>query len=374
MSQLQSEEEKPEPVITQERLRRALTDESLPNPAPGGYVRYEAFEDFREGGGGILKLAEDAYLNRRVVVKKLRPELMDKDDVRQRFLREARVTALIQHPATVPIYELGRDEEGIPYFSMKPLQGDSLQDILKGIVAHERKYDHFRLREALMDIVTQVGQALAFAHASGVVHRDIKPANIQVGGFGEVMVMDWGVAKIMEPLSDTEHGELPQEVFPSLTVHGKVYGTPRYMAPEQAKGNEDIDYRVDVFSLGAVLYECLTFRPLVFGASRDELLKKIVEEPFVSPSKREPLRMIPPELDAIVMKALEKDPAERYQTMDHFLDDLQSFRRGESPSVAHATIRGRIQRWQRTYFPLKRSVGLLALGAFLGYLVRGLAG
>lgn len=373
-------EENP-PPSTQIRLTRKITDTPLPEPAPGGYDRFGVAEPFKEGGGGILTRAMDPYLGREVIFKTLRPEFKNNPDVKLRFLREARVTALIQHPATVPIYEMGRDPDGNPWFTMKEIRGDSLQKILAGITAHDRNFDAFRPREALLDILIQVGQALAYAHNCRVVHRDIKPANIMVGAFGEVMVMDWGVAKIMdeepdelaeasatpEPVPNTIQDPV-QDLGPEMTVYGKVYGTPRYMAPEQARGQTNIDERVDIFSLGAVLYECLIHRPLVFGANREELLKKICDEPFVSPAKKEPIRMIPPELDAIVMKALEKDPADRYDTMDAFVDDLQRFRRGQEVSVMSTTHRARIQRWVKTNLPWKRTTALLAIGLFLGFL------
>lgn len=363
------------PPAGQNRLTRAVTDSPMPDPAPGGFSRFGEGEPFKEGGGGILTRSYDPYLGREVIFKTLRPEFKDNPDVQRRFLREARVTALIQHPATVPIYEMGRDADGNPWFTMKEIRGESLQKILAGIVARDRKFDAYRSREALMDILIQVGQALAYAHACGVVHRDVKPGNIMVGAFGEVMVMDWGVAKILDEgggdaMEAGEAGETPPDVDPDFTVYGKVYGTPRYMAPEQARGQTDIDHRVDIFSLGAVLYECLLHRPLVFGANREEILKKICEEPFVSPASKEPIRMIPPELDAIVMKALEKDPAKRYETMDLFVSDLQRFRRGETVSVMNTTLRASIQRWVKANLPLKRTSAILAVGFVAGFLMR----
>lgn len=322
---------------------------------------------------------KDSYLGREVILKLLKPEHRDSPDVARRFLREARVTALIQHPATVPIYEMGRDEDGNPYFTMKEIRGDSLSSILKGITARDRSMDRFRSREVLIDLMIQVGQALAYAHACGVVHRDIKPGNIMVGAFGEVMVMDWGVAKIMDGEEEVqvEYKEppgLPKEEDVDTTQYGKVYGTPRYMAPEQARGQKNIDERVDIFSLGAVLYECLIYRPLVFGANREELLEKICEEPFVSPANKEPYRMVPPELDAIVMTALAKDPANRYQKMTTFVEDLQKFRRGETVSVMPTTRRARIQRWVKENLQPRRTLICLLLGGLSGFALKSWMG
>lgn len=361
--------------ISQPRLHRNITDAPLPPLGSGWEEHFKNQTPFKEGGGGVLYQAVDANLNRNVILKLLKEEHRDSPDVTRRFLREARVTALIQHPATVPIYEMGLDPDGNPFFTMKEIRGESLNNILKGVSARNREMDHFRSRDVLIDLLIQVGQALAYAHACGVVHRDIKPGNIMVGAFGEVMVMDWGVAKIMD--GEEEH---PSEVksSPSLvgdlddTEYGKVYGTPRYMAPEQARGHTDIDERVDIFSLGAVLYECLIYRPLVFGANRDELLKKICEEPFTSPAKKEPYRMVPPELDAIVMKALAKDPANRYQNMTTFVDDLLKFRRGEAVSVMSGTKRARIQRWIKANLPIRRTLALLGVGVVLGLILGSL--
>ncbi len=354
----------------QPRLHRNVTDAALPSPDCSWKEHFTEMTPFKEGGGGVLFRTRDRYLNRDVILKLLKQEHRDSPDVSRRFLREARVTALIQHPSTVPIYEMGQDPEGNPYFTMKEIRGDALNIILKGISARDRKFDRFRSREVLIDLLIQVGQALAYAHACGVVHRDIKPGNIMVGAFGEVMVMDWGVAKIMD---GEEEEQVEYKLPPSLegdmddTEYGKVYGTPRYMAPEQARGRTDIDERVDIFSLGAVLYECLIYRPLVFGANRDELLKKICEEPFVSPATKEPYRMVPPELDAIVMKALAKDPANRYQQMSTFVDDLQRFRRGEAVSVMCSTKRAKVQRWIKSNLLIKRTGILLGCGTLLGF-------
>lgn len=363
-----------ESPILQERLHRDQTDAALPTEKDWS-AKFIDVEPFTEGGGGVLFRATDTFLRRRVILKLLKAEHRNNPDVSRRFLREARVTALIQHPATVPIYEMGRDPEGNPYFTMKEIRGESLNTIFRGVTARDRKFDRFRPREVMIDLLIQVGQALAYAHACGVVHRDIKPGNIMVGAFGEVMVMDWGVAKILDGEEDHQVEYRP---VPSLTgdgdstEYGKVYGTPRYMAPEQARGHTDLDERVDIFSLGAVLYEGLIHRPLVFGQNREELLQKICEEPFVSPAKKEPYRMIPPELDAIVMKALAKDPDQRYQKMSDFVGDLQRFRRGQSVSVMPTSLRARVQRWIKGNLTLERAGIFLITGALLGFIAGAL--
>jgi len=353
---------------TSQIIRQEESDRPLPDPCPGGYTRYRDFESLAEGGGAILETGVDDYFGRRVVFKKLLPEFRDNPGMLQRFIREARVTARIQHPSTVPVYELGRDETGTPYFTMKKVSGHSLQEILQGIIAHDPTFRPFATRDRLIDILIQVGLALANAHECGVVHRDIKPANILVGEFGEVLIMDWGVAKVYDN-SDTSLTD-PHSDFHAtddgLTVHGKIYGTPRYMSPEQAKGETDIDLRSDIFSLGAVLYEVLTRRPLFYGADRKEILHQVLHRRIQSPRKLEPLKNIPLELNAICMQALQKHPDDRYASMDDFIEDLQRYRRNEPVSVLTTTPWLSFINWQH------RTVGragwfMLIAGTALGW-------
>ena len=147
-------------------IRREDSDRPLPDPCPGGFSRYEDFAPLTEGGGATLKTGVDSYFGRRVVFKKLLPEFRDDPVMLQRFVREARVTALIQHPATAPVYEMGRDDQGTPYFTMKKVSGHSLQEILQGIAAHDPAFRSFAARDQLVDIVIQVGQAIASAPVS----------------------------------------------------------------------------------------------------------------------------------------------------------------------------------------------------------------
>ena len=191
------------------------------------------FRGHRGGGGATIQSAIDPNLGRRVALKTIRPDLADDPLLQRRFLREARVTAMIQHPATVPVYEIGRDREGRPYVAMKLVLGQSLHKIIDGLVGRLPPFEAFRPRDALVDIVIQTGQALAYAHKRGIVHRDVKPDNITVGDFGEVLVMDWGVAKVLgepEPEADAE----PLTDGPAdLTLQGKVYGTPATCRPSR---------------------------------------------------------------------------------------------------------------------------------------------
>lgn len=350
------------------KITRRVTDAELSSTPQHGISRYEVLEEYAQGGGSILYLANDLTLRRIVMLKKLRPEMASDETSQQRFLREARVTAMIQHPAVVPVYDIGRDESGCPYFSMKKVEGVTLRKIIDESVGMNPEFERFRSRGQLVDIVVRVAQAIAFAHERGVVHRDIKPSNVIVGDFGEVLVMDWGVAHVEGDGQEATsgHGDRGDSDDTDLTAHGSVYGTPLYMAPEQARGECGADLRSDVFSLGSMLYESLTYRPLVVGLERKDIIRKIQEEPFIRPRKREPMRMIPAEMEAICMKALEKRAGARYQNMKAMIDDLQRCQRGDTVMAMDESSVIRARRWIRKRMSKEVLVAFL-LGCLCGY-------
>jgi tetratricopeptide (TPR) repeat protein len=264
----------------------ASTVQDSPSPAdgtadlrPGAAAttqagRYQLGVEIGQGGMGAVLQAHDPELDRDLAIKVLRQELQDQPDAVQRFLEEARIAGRLQHPGLVPVYDLGRFPDRRPFFTMKLVQGRTLADLLA-----QRPHPGHDLPRFLK-IFEQVCQTLAFAHSKDVIHRDLKPSNIMVGAFGEVQVMDWGLAKVLtregpqpaEPASAASTG--PGEPTPSLTWVGQVLGTPGYMAPEQARGEVDqLDERCDVFGLGAILCVLLTDQPPYRGA-RAEVLKR----------------------------------------------------------------------------------------------------
>ena len=211
----------------------------------------------------------------------------------QRFLREARVTAKLQHPGTVPVYEMGRDRNGDMFFTMKHVRGRNLRDILLGLRGGDERLSQLFPLPALVDALIQVCQTVAYAHDCGVIHRDLKPANILLGGFGEVIVLDWGLAKVWgEP--DVGIEAFPAKADPELTPAGRRYGTPLYMAPELARGDAQIDGRADVFSLGNILFEMLTLGKLLSGETAQEVANNLLNLPLPKPSQAAPDRDIPP--------------------------------------------------------------------------------
>jgi serine/threonine protein kinase len=308
------------------------TDPDLPKQVPAGLKRYTGLREMARGGTAVLQSAFDPVTGRTVAIKKLLPEKKFDRLERRRLLREARVTAQLQHPNTVPVYDIGDDDVDGVFFVMKRISGENLFEILKRIARGDAEaIEAFPISRRL-EIVEGACQALAYAHARGVIHRDVKPENIWVGNFGEVILLDWGVAKVWGHADDNEpirqsslamRPEIDAEQLQTLTGGGQRPGTPLYMSPEQIVGNRTIDERSDVFSVGVVLYEVMAIREPFRGKTIDETFDNIRHREIEPPSQRSPQYDIPPAIDQIVAKALMKRPERRYQSMRDLLADLR---------------------------------------------------
>ncbi|HEY1815472.1 MAG TPA: serine/threonine-protein kinase [Kofleriaceae bacterium] len=252
---------------------------------------YQVRELLGRGGMGEVVGARDERIGREVAIKRMLGATPG-PRATERFLKEARIQARLEHPAIVPVHEVGRDAEDQPYFAMKRLTGGTLEDLLATSPSRQR----------LLRVFADVCDAIAFAHSHGVIHRDLKPANIAVGDFGEVYVLDWGLARALDE-RDALVVAPDLDSLDGMTRVGSVIGTPRYMAPEQARDASDVGLPADIYSLGATLFEILTSEPLRDSDAPAEL------EP--SPAKRHPERGVPPELDALCVAALATDPHER---------------------------------------------------------------
>ncbi|MEX0824794.1 MAG: serine/threonine-protein kinase [Pirellulaceae bacterium] len=324
----------------------AATDPDLPEKMPQGLEKYRNFQEMARGGNAILQSALDTIVGRTIAIKTLTPELARDRRERRRFLREARVTAQLQHPNTVPVHEIGEDPKQGVYFTMKRISGENFFEVLKRIArGDERTMTDFPLARRL-EILAGACQALAYAHARGVIHRDVKPENIWVGNFGEVILLDWGVAKVWghadinEPIDrsilhptkfDSKYPDEDENApaqLQTLTDGGQRPGTPLYMSPEQVEGRRSIDERTDIFSVGVVLYEICAFCEPFKGRTIDETFSNILNKELPPPSERAPQRKIPPAIDTIVMKSIQKDPGKRYQSMRELIAAMREVAAG----------------------------------------------
>lgn len=317
--------------------------ELLQAPEKQDEDRYDIKNVIGVGSMGEVYRAKDKQLKRNVALKVLRSELMDEPELIARFLEEAQATSQLQHPGVIPLHDMGRLKDGRYFFTMKEVQGRTLDSVISELHQQSRyvgqwskTHDGWTFRKLIAAFLSVCG-TLAFAHAKGVIHRDLKPENIMLGSYGEVMVLDWGLVKIkkrdknQQAPSGSFHVTEMVESFRSeadrfQTVSGAVLGTPMYMAPEQAGGGV-LDARADVYALGALLYEMMAGKPPYEGDTFLEIIDKLLtQEPpplimtheeiqqayQINPYFRPPMPLHP-ELVAICERAMARLPEERYQ-------------------------------------------------------------
>jgi serine/threonine-protein kinase len=290
--------------------------------------RYVLAEELGAGGMGIVRAAVDQRLGREVAIKTLRRTRRPERPLERRFLREACVQALLDHPAIVPVYDIGRDSHGSLYFSMKRIDGSTLDAIIERLRSAESPAVAKLAQQKLLRAFARVCRAVDFAHRRGVVHRDLKPGNVMLSDDGEAYVLDWGVSAMIgeeDPVSMRIANELPNDAAcDAKTPIGETIGTPGYLSPEQACGAE-FDARADIYALGAVLFELLSLEPLHVRGATTGILVSTLQGPDARPSMRAPQREIAPELDAICVRATALEPVDRYQTLAELIVDLESF-------------------------------------------------
>ncbi len=341
--------------------------------------RYKVMGSIGRGGMGVVHQARDLRIHRQVAMKVIKTASQFSRENVLRFVDEAQLTGQLQHPNIVPVYEIALDDQDEVFYTMKFVKGITLDDVLKGL----RKGDEPMVKEysltALLDIFQKICDGVAYAHSKGVVHRDLKPDNIMIGEYGEVLVMDWGLAKRMSSGLHDEHlsdaaprdpevkAEMPDAGMREFqTLNGLIVGTPPYISPEAARGELDlITPQSDIYVLGSILYAILTLRPPYPGKEFGELIEQIVSGRFEHPSSFNqtpkgssgspdniayvlahlPGRRVPEGLAAIVLKAMSYQTEDRYAKVEDLQDDITAWQNGFAPKAERASVRKQIMLW-----------------------------
>lgn len=376
-----------DPLLTRDETHVALASSG---------VRFRILRPHAEGGLGKVSVARDEELRREVALKEIKDRHADSPESRDRFLREATITGGLEHPGIVPVYGLGHHDDGRPWYAMRFIQGDSLQEAIRRYhkgrqstasgepessrdsgfgssqpepcrersapllwLSNLRYWLSTRpatgaraleLRQMLQRFVA-VCNAVAYAHSRGVLHRDLKPANVMLGKYGETLVVDWGLAKQVGTSADVAADEppLPESISGSgETVAGTALGTPQYMSPEQAAGRLDLlGPATDVYSLGATLYCLLTGRAPFLKEEAGEVLRKVQKGDFLRP--RQVRRDVPPALEAVCLKAMALKPVDRYATPHQLAEDLERWLADEPVLAFREPWSLRAGRWLRRH-------------------------
>jgi serine/threonine protein kinase/Tfp pilus assembly protein PilF len=382
--------------------------------------RYQLVTNFARGGLGQIWMANDGRLRREVAFKELLPNALKNRNALERFLEEAQITGQLEHPSIVPIYDIGYQENGTPFYAMKLVRGETMEKEIENFHQLPKGSPEWTLTfRRLLSNFIDICNALAFAHDRGVLHRDLKPLNVMIGAFGETLVLDWGLAKVfdVEPLDDeapitTSRSELGpddqtiveseatglqtgtavaepsqggasgagasvggQSQFSgsfgstrkmvytdvrsagSQTMMGSVMGTPAYMPPEQAAGKlDELDARTDIYSLGGILYKLLTNHQPIARGKIREVLKNVKEGNIIPPREHDP--SIGKPIEAICMKALATDREDRYDSALKIASDVEAWLADEPVSVYEDPWRIKAKRWAKRNRATVQSVGI----------------
>jgi len=352
--------------------------------------RYQIERHIAQGGMGAVMGARQTAIRREVAMKVM---LSGADaDSRMRFIEEAQITGQLEHPNIVPVHDLALGEDGQPYYTMKLVKGTNLHDVIEALSTGKPDALARYTLPVLLTVFQKVCDALAFAHSHSVIHRDLKPANIMVGEFGEVLLMDWGLAKLIQkrqpvvqairrsklaaPKSTTSVTSARAEQSDTFaTMNGSIMGTPLFMSPEQIEGDPNLlDARSDIFALGAILYNILTLKPPFTGKNVAEVLERVQAGNFSLPKALDsttfrhlPGGRVPDSLKAVVRKALATDPRQRYLSVTALQADLASYQGGFATRAENAGA------WKQFTLLIKRnkaaaigSAAVLLVGAIFG--------
>ncbi|MES2200170.1 MAG: protein kinase, partial [Chlamydiota bacterium] len=294
------------------------------------------------GGMGEVFLAVDPFCQRNLALKKIRSDKMHYPGLRERFLKEVKIAAQLSHPGIIPIYQIHQTENEI-YYTMPLVEGETLKEIIQTTLKEEKaglpQHPIGSSIPALMRIFLNICQAIAYSHAKNILHRDLKPENIIIGPYGEVLILDWGLADfVFSTEEDLPIEEEPEDSRHSgLTRPGKIAGTLAYLAPERIFGKK-ASYASDIYALGIILYQLLTLRFPFRRKSIKQYKKEISHESIMKPEERAPYRDIPSQLSLIAKKCLAKRPEKRYSRVEEILVDLNNYIEGHAEWIPYSSI------------------------------------
>jgi len=343
----------------------------------GEGTRFKILRPHARGGLGEVFVAEDGELRREVALKQIQTQHADHADSRARFLQEAEITGCLEHPNIVPVYGLGTYADGRPFYAMRFIRGNSLQEAIKRhhqTAPTESEGSRLLNFRKLLQRFIDVCNAIDYAHSRGVLHRDLKPGNVMLGKYGETLVVDWGLAKVIGRDSDKAmRDDTERMIQPSLsggtseTEYGSAIGTPAYMSPEQAEGKlDELGPATDVYGLGATLYHLLTGEPPIQAQDLGEALRRVVRGDLPPPEAVRP--GMPNPLAAICRQAMATRPSDRYASARAMADDLERWLADETVAAHRDSWIERWQRWSRRHRGAVQGafVGLIAIAAAAG--------
>lgn len=377
----------PTPAVSlttrRESLRQVLPSEFLREN------RYETGNMIAQGGMGAIYSSREFTVDRTVAMKVMLRSDSSEDVLR--FISEAKVTGQLEHPNIVPVHELGVDDQERIFYTMKYVRGITLREVLDQLF--DQKTDallKYPLGQ-LLTIFQKVCDAVAFAHSKGVIHRDLKPENFMLGDYGEVLVMEWGLAKVLDPMRNAAASfeghsiirtGLRQELHAAEAQSGNVMGTPQYMAPEQAYGQHDaLDIRTDIYALGAILHHLLTLRPPIDDGDPKEILHKAARGEF-QPARTATLGKarlphlpggkVPEALSAVAQKAMAQQADDRYQRVPDLQDDIKAYQAGFATTAENAGFgkQALLLVKRQRYLAIGLAVSLLLFTGIVAYLLQ----